>query len=362
MNRREFLKYAGIATLLIAMPKAATATLLKGTRDMKQIFEPLTWNNLKLKNRLLRSATWEGIAAPNGAISDKAYEIYEELAKGGVGGIITGFTSVSANDFYFGGMMRLCSDDLIPQYQKLTEIAHRQNCPIIAQLALGAYYRTNTQGKFEQVEPDDMSLKEIEDVIHLFGLAAKRAKEAHFDGVQIHAAHFFFLSRFISPAVNHRQDEYGGNFKNRAKILLKILQEIKQQAPNLHVTVKINSNDFAHNGLDEKESMEICLLLAKAGIDSIEVSGNGTSVQGIKAHVDEGYFADFAAKLAEKIDIPVYVVGGWRAKDTMEKVLKQTKLAALSLSRPLLREPDLPNKFKRGESKVSKCVSCKYHS
>ena len=358
MNRREFLKYAGIATLLVAMPKAATATLLKGTRDMKQIFEPLTWNNLKLKNRLLRSATWEGIAAPNGAISDKAYEIYEELAKGGVGGIITGFTSVSANDFYFGGMMRLCSDDLIPQYQKLTEIAHKENCPIIAQLALGAYYRTNAQGKFEQVEPDDMSVKEIEDVIQLFGLAAKRAKGAHFDGVQIHAAHFFFLSRFISPAVNHRQDEYGGSVKNRAKILLKILQEIKQQAPDLHVTIKINSNDFAYGGLDEKESLEICLLLAKSGIDSIEVSGNGTSVQGIKAHVDEGYFADFAAKLAERIDIPVYVVGGWRAKDTMEKVLKQTKLAALSLSRPLLREPDLPNKFKKGESEVSKCVSC----
>ena len=325
---------------------------------MKQIFEQITWKNLKLKNRLIRSATWEGIAAPNGAIADNAYAIYEELAKGGIGGIITGFTSVSSQDFYFGGMMRLSDDTLIPQYQKLTEIAHRQNCPIITQLALGAYYRTNESGKYEQVELDDMSPVEIKEVIHLFGKAAKRAKAARFDGVQIHAAHFFFLSRFISPAVNHRTDMYGGSTENRMRILTDIMQEIRENAPDLHLTIKINSSDFGYGGLQESESLEICQALAKAGIDSIEVSGNGTSVQGIRAHVNEGYFMDFAAKLADTVKIPVFVVGGWRAKDTMEKVLQTTNIAALSLSRPLLCEPDLPNKFQNGESEVSKCVSC----
>lgn len=95
-----------------------------------------------------------------------------------------------------------------------------------------------------------------------------------------------------------------------------------------------------------------------AGIDSIEVSGNGTSIARIRAGVNEGYFAPFAVELAEKVDVPVIYVGGWRSLGTMEKILRDTKIAALSLSRPLVREPDLPDKFQRGESNISRCVSC----
>lgn len=104
--------------------------------------------------------------------------------------------------------------------------------------------------------------------------------------------------------------------------------------------------------------MEICKILSKERIDSIEVSGNGTSVAGIRAHKNEAYFGGFAAALAEEVDTPVIVVGGFRAKDTMETVLNNTKIELISLSRPLLREPDWPNKLKSGESMVSKCVSC----
>lgn len=88
---------------------------------MKQIFEPVKMNHIELKNRLVRSATWEGIANQDGSVTEEAYEIYEELAKGGIGAIITGFTSVALHDYYFGGMMRLCDDALIPQYKKLTD-------------------------------------------------------------------------------------------------------------------------------------------------------------------------------------------------------------------------------------------------
>ena len=319
----------------------------------KKLFEPAKLGNLTLKNRLVRSATWEGIALPNGGITDEAHEIYEELAKGGVGAIITGFTSVADNDQYFGGMMRLSRDELIPQYKRLVDLIHREDCPVIAQLALGGYYRN---GKL--TEPDDMTADEVRHVAQLFVDAARRAKDAGFEGVQIHAAHFFFLSRFISPAVNHRTDEYGGSTENRMRILLDILSGIRAVAPELHVTVKINSSDFTYRGLDEAESLKICKALAAAGIDSIEVSGNGTSVQGIRAGVNEGYFAPFAAQLAEQVDVPVIAVGGWRSIGSMEAALNDTRIAFLSLSRPLLREPDLPNKLQSGECTVSKCVSC----
>ena len=324
---------------------------------MKHVFEPIKMNHIEMKNRLVRSATWEGIANPDGSIAEDAYEIYEELAKGGVGAIITGFTSVALHDYYFDGMMRLCDDALIPQYKKLVDTIHPEDCPVITQLALGAYYR-DVQGNYKQVEADDMTTDEIQLVIQRFIDAAVRAKKAGFDGVQIHAAHFFFLSRFISPAVNHRTDKYGGNTENRSRILVDILKGIRIAAPNLHITIKINSNDFTYGGLEENESLAICKLLDNAGIDSIEISGNGTSVGGIKAHKNEGYFSEFAARVADKVSCPVIVVGGFRALDTMEAVLNQTNIELISLSRPLLSEPDFPKKLEENPSAISKCVSC----
>ena len=324
---------------------------------MKNIFDTVELKNLHLKNRLVRSATWEGLAALDGSISDDTYKIYHELATGGVGAIITGFTSVSADDFYFGGMMRLSDDKLIPQYKKFVEIIHAQNCAAISQLALGAFYRKLGSKKFVEVGESFMSTEEVRGVIKNFVDAAVRAQVCGFDGVQIHAAHFFFLSRFISPLANQRSDEFGGSTSARAKILLDILRGIKNSTA-LHVTIKINSSDFADGGLDGDESLAICKILEAGGIDSIEVSGNGTSVRGIRAGVNEGYFSEFAASLAEKISVPVICVGGWRSRQAMEKILNTTRVELISLSRPLIREPDLPKKFLSGESSVSKCVSC----
>ena len=206
---------------------------------MKNIFDSIELKNLSVKNRLVRSATWEGIANFDGSINEDVYKIYDELAKGGVGTIITGFTSVLSNDIYIGGMMKLSEDFLIPQYKKLVDIIHAQNCAAITQLALGAYYHFKYQ-----TEPDKMTMEDINYMKENFVQAAVRAEKAGFDGVQIHAAHFFFLSRFISPDTNHRDDEYGGSTENRIKLVLEILDGIKKAAPGLHVTIKINSSDF----------------------------------------------------------------------------------------------------------------------
>ena len=240
-----------------------------------------------------------------------------------------------------------------PKYKKLVDIIHAQNCAAITQLALGAYYHFKYQ-----TEPDKMTMEDINYMKENFVQAAVRAEKAGFDGVQIHAAHFFFLSRFISPDTNHRDDEYGGSTQKRSKILLEILDGIKTAAPSLHVTIKINSSDFTFNGLDEEESLFICKMLAEAGIDSIEVSGNGPSVIGIRPHENEGYFADFASQLAEEVNTPVILVGGMRSLDFMNEILNKTKIELISISRPLICEPDLPNKFKDGTSSESKCVSC----
>ena len=324
---------------------------------MKNIWDPVELNNLNTRNRLIRSATWEAIATPDGSLKEEAYTIYSELAKGGVGAIITGFISVAPYDHSSDGTMRLCDDAVIPQYRKLVDVIHAEGCPVIAQLALGDYYREKN-GRYTQVELDDMREDEIQLVIRRFIDAAVRAEAAGFDGVQLHAAHFFFLSRFISPAANHRTDAYGGSTEHHSRILLEIMDGIRKAAPSLHITIKINSGDFISGGLDKAECIAICKLLDQAGIDSIEISGNGPSVGGIKAHVNEGYFALVAAAVAEAVSCPVMVVGGFRSMDMMEAVLNQTKIEFIALSRPLLREPDLPNKIKAGSFSISKCISC----
>ncbi len=174
---------------------------------MKKIFENANLGNLILKNRLIRSATWENLANVDGSIDEKTY---------GVGAIITGFTSVMSNDFYFGGMMRLSEDFLIPQYKKLTEIVHEKNCKIISQLALGAFYKNSVE-----ISENDLTDENIQEIIEKFISAAIRAEKANFDVVQIHAEHFFFLSRFISKFYNQND--------NRTEILIKILRGIKKK-------------------------------------------------------------------------------------------------------------------------------------
>lgn len=203
-----------------------------------------------------------------------------------------------------------------------------------------------------------MSANDIRQVINLFVNAAIRADKAGYDGVQIHAAHSFFLSRFISPAFNHRKDGYGGTPERRGRILTEIIQAIREKAPRLHINVKINSSDFMRGGLTPEESMAICRLCADAGIGSIEVSGNGTSVSGIRAGKNEAYFAQFALALAETVSIPVILVGGHRSVENMEKVLNAGDIDFMSLSRPLIREPDLPNRWSAGDHRPAECISC----
>lgn len=307
---------------------------------MKNIFDKTEIKNLKLKNRLFRSATWEALADENGHFDEEIYSIYDQLAAGGVGCIISGFTSVSDNDRYFGGMARLSNNGLIAEHKRLTDIVHAHHVPIIAQLALG---------EFQNKEISELTDSDIDRIREMFVSAADRAVLAGYDGVQIHAAHGFFLSRYISPAHNRRA--------NPEQLIIDIAKAIRANHPELHITMKINSSDFMYGGLDENGSMRICLACAPY-LDSIEVSGNGTSVGGIRPGVNEAYFKRFAISLAEKVDIPVILVGGHRSIENMNNVLNEGKIEYLSMSRPLIREPDLIERWQRGECSPAKCVSC----
>lgn len=321
---------------------------------MRTIFDKTRLPHLITKNRIVRSATWEAIANADGTPSSEQIGIYRELAEGGVGTIVTGFTSVSENDRCLGkGMARLSDDEPVEEWKKLTGECRRYGSKAIVQLALGEYVTHRCV-----LEADDCTVDDLHNVVDLFAQAARRAEEADFDGIQIHAAHGFWVSRFISPFFNHRTDAYGGDQKCRTRLLLEIYEAVREAAPGLHITMKINSNDFMPGGLTPEDAMETCLIMAKAGIDSIEVSGNGTSVVGVHPGKDEGYFLPFARALKANSNVPVILVGGLRSPRLMSRILNEDGIDLLSLSRPLIREPDLVHRWQRGDETPARCISC----
>ena len=330
----------------------------------RNIFDQTDFGGISMKNRLIRSATWENLAYEDGSFDERLIHIYKELAEGGIGLIITGFTSVSDVDADFGGIMRLSSDRLIPEYQKLVQAVKAFDCPIIPQLALGSYGKMGNNGILQRVEITDMNRKDIEAVTEMFSDASLRAQKAGFDGVQIHAAHGFFLSRFLSPLYNKRQDQYGGTAENRARILTEIIDAIREKTGHFHISMKINCEDFQYGGLSAEDSRIICRQTALQGIDSIEVSGGGASRTGVEANRNEGYFQNYAIELQKTISVPVISVGGYRSVEYINKILNETPLEYIALSRPLVREPALPKRWEKGKLSPSGCVSCNacYHT
>ena len=261
--------------------------------------------------------------------------------------IITGLTSIIRHDAEIGGGAKFYDDRFIAGHKRLTDAIHKHGALVMMQTAI-------VDGPV-----DELATEQVENIVRLFGDAARRAEEAGYDGVQIHAAHFFYLSKFISPLQNHRTDRYGGDQLGRSRILYEILKDMREKtSPGFLITMKINSTDEYPGGLTEKDFLVSCKLMADAGIDAIEVSGNGTSHTGIKAGQDEGYFRGAAMSLAALVDVPVVLVGGLRSVEKINQYLDETRIEYISLSRPLVREPNLIRRWQDGDTRPSLCVSC----
>ncbi len=208
-------------------------------------------------------------------------------------------------------------------------------------------------------------MEEIRDIVEAFGRAAYRSKEADFDGVQIHAAHGYLLSQFLSPFFNRRKDVYGGSVENRARILLEVLERVKTNVgPEFPILVKMNSQDFLKDGLTLEDSLIVGAILQEGGIDGIELSG-GTFISGklipsrnnIKSEEDEAYFKDAAKAFKEKIDMPLILVGGIRSFQLAEQLIGKGYADYISMSRPLICEPNLIKRWKSGDLRRAKCIS-----
>lgn len=351
------------------------------------LFDTCRIGGIDASCHIIRSATFEGMG-PEGTPTANLIEMYERLADGGAGVIITGMMATNKLEPHQHNQIRIDDDDCIAPLRQAVGQVHTHQGKIIAQLVVmgsaillpetpaGETRKifspsgvTETMGRMTQ-ESQALTLEEIKELEQAVAQAALRAKKAGFDGVQFHGAHGYLASKFLSPRFNTRTDAYGGTLPNRARFLLETIQAIRQAVgEDYPVWVKLNCADFMKEGsFTFEESKQVMQWLAELGVNAIEVSGGNTSslprkgpIRAIRRTKEPMYFKAYAAEAAELLKdtaTDVGVVGGFRTAADMEDTLANTHLAFISMCRPFLRQPDLPNQWRNGSTEPATCISC----
>ena len=378
------------------------------------LFEKTKISGIEVKNRIIRSATHDGLAEENGAPSEMLIKKYEYLAENEVGCIITGYAAVSRNGVSpYPKMLKIFSDEVIDKYRELTEAVHRHGTPVVLQIAhCGRQTSSKTIGcqkvapsnVFHAFYPDkakELGEDEIQRIINDFVNAAVRAEKAGFDAVQLHAGHGYLLHDFLSPYGNRRSDLWGGTLENRCRIVELIIKGIKQST-KLPVWIKLSAEDNRKGGMNINSSVEICKRLEAAGCDAIEVSC-GTVQDGMNTMRSklmpmdavfkyrepcasfppllkkislsaanlinplikqptpvENFNVNNAEIIKSCVSVPVIAVGGIHKLSDMENILENKKADFISMCRPFICEPNLAKKLKDGSQTQAKCIMCNY--
>ncbi len=341
------------------------------------LFREARLGSLTLPNRFVRSATHDFLAEEDGRVTDRQIELFRELGRGEVGLIITGHAFVQAAGKAAPRQLGVHQDGMVQGLRRIPEAVHAFPSKVFLQIAhAGRQTKERICGcipvapsavydPVSKIMPRALSAAEIPALIADFVAAARRAREAGFDGVQLHAAHGYLLSSFLSPHTNRRPDEWGGSLDNRSRVLVEIMRGIRRIAGrDFPIIIKLNSTDFLDGGLMVEDSVRVARTLEAEGLDGIEVSGGmaeagkGSMWEGLRSEEEEGYFVDSAAKVKAAVRIPVFGLGGWRTLRAMGKAVLDGGADFISLSRPLIKDPQLVHKFRTGEIGRSDCVSC----
>jgi 2,4-dienoyl-CoA reductase-like NADH-dependent reductase (Old Yellow Enzyme family) len=340
----------------------------------KQIFEQAVIGGIEVRNRIVRSATFEGRADNEGRVTPAMKEIYRDLSKGGVGLIITGYMGLSASDNFAPGTITAGTDEAAGSLTELAQTVHESGCKIMAQISHVGSQLTSAPSQtvlapsdvidpINGIKPTPFTRDQVQVLVKEFAQAALGLKNSGFDGVQLHGAHGYLLSKFLSPVFNKRRDEYGGCPKNNVRIIVEIIEAVKKECgKDFPVWIKLNSSDFGReeNAYDVDGFLTTARAVAAAGIDAIELSGG--TMTGLhspcrpKSH--QAYHLEYAQRLALEVDIPIVLVGGFRSLDLIETALGKKNIQAVSLSRPLIREPGLVNRWSEGDRSDAACVAC----
>lgn len=361
-----------------------------------ELFEPLEIGSLRARNRLVRAATYRGLATDDGRPTPELLAACGDLARGGVGAIVTGYARILPDEQANPRMLGAFDDECARGLARLAETAHDGGARIVLQLAHGGSAAkpladgggnrrivgpSAVENPKSGIVPEEATARDIARIVRAFADAAARAKGAGFDGVEIHAGHGYLLSQFLSPALNRRSDEFGGPIENRARIVGDIVRAVRASCGAFPVFVKLNSSDGCAGGLEEGDSLAAARAIAAAGADAIEVSGawRSFSAADVRSRAGEPFFAAFARRLAAalredagrtvgaKSDSPeaageracaVVLTGGVRDARAAALLCAADGISGIGLARPLICEPDLPLRWLADPSYVPRCTSC----
>ncbi len=344
----------------------------KGFFVTTSLFTPYTLpSGMQLPNRLIKAAMEESLCTADHTPGEQCYTLYRTWAYGGVGTLITG--NVMVHDAALAGPKSIVLDEDQPlaAFRRWAEVVHDEGAKIIMQINHPGRQVRESQGGvswgpsdksvdvgLKQVKfqpPTPMTKEQIADIIEKFVTTAKLAEAAGFDGVEVHAAHGYLISQFLSPLVNTREDEWGGSLENRARLLLEIVRGIRESVEKQFVvSVKLNSADFQRGGFDANDAMKVIEMLTPLGIDFVELSGGSYESPAMSgANKDErtlareAYFLEFTKDIVASSSVPVMLTGGITRPEVAQKVL-DSGFALVGIGTALAADPDLPRKWRTG--------------
>jgi len=367
---------------------------------MSILFEPGKIGKMVVKNRFARTAAGDGTATMEGECTDAVIDCYRRLADGGSGLIMTGAAYVDEK-YKVGRFIAMYSDKLIEGYKKLTQAVHAYpGTKLVCQLHLSgrAMFMNEFGPSAVKIDLTDTPVRELaEDEIKgftvAFGQAARRAKEAGFDGVQFHAAHGYLFHSFLSPYTNRRKDKWGGSVENNMRFLLESYAKAREAVgDDFPILIKMSVQDYIDGGITLDLGKRYAEKVSAAGFNAIETSAGvnvdrpyfymakgdlpanarvmGKSLEetrklygGIKNFEEdikfkEAYFRPFAKEIKKVVSIPVILPGGNRTVSNMEDILKSGDADFIGMCRALIREPDFPSKVLKWGQKKAECINC----
>ena len=333
------------------------------------LFTPITLpNGTTIKNRFFKSAMSEGMGTRDFQPKKNIATLYKRWAEGGTGLIITGNIMVDPKGTAEPGNIVFDKNSNMEILKDWANQGQQHGAKVMVQLNHPGKQAPKTVSK-QTVAPSAVPLgnglnklfstpralttSEVEELVQKFVTSAKVAKEAGFSGVQIHAAHGYLISQFLSPHDNRRTDKYGGSLENRMRFLKEIYLGMREElGKDFTIGIKINSTDFKEDGLTEEDSLKTIIELANLGLDFVEISG-GTyerpAMMGATSKsTNQVFFAEYSKKLKQKIEIPVVVTGGIRSINAMNTLLNDNTTDFIGIARPLTIDPNIPNKIKQG--------------
>lgn len=348
---------------------------------MNLLFSPFTLAGKELKNRLVFTPTTTSFATDNAEVTPKLVDYYRQRAEGGVGTIIMEPGVVDPRGKLTPQSMGIFTDEAVAALSSITKNFKDNGVAAFIQLAhsgprgraafLGEMPVSPSAIPFFKDEPVyELSKEDIGHVVESFITAAVRAQQAGYDGVELHAAHGYLLSSFLSPIMNRRTDEYGGSNANRAKIVVDILKGIREKLGNdLILGVRFNGKEYGDQGLDTADAIELAGIFEAAGADVLHVSALEVEVPSLvgvaaipatsapgKDH-QHGSFLDYARQVKKTVKIPVIAVGKLNHPEVAEKALADGDCDLVGLGRSLIADPNWPNKVMQGLL-PDQCIYC----